>query len=65
MRAVYWTPEARTRLKEIQDYLISQDAPGAAREVVAALLSRTRQLEAAPSVAARFPITQTMICGNY
>ena len=48
MKAVYWTPEARTRLKEIQDYLISQDAQKAAKEVVAALLTRTRQLETAP-----------------
>ncbi len=42
MTLVFWTPEARTCLKEIQDYIISQDAPKAAREVVVALLSRTR-----------------------
>jgi len=45
---VYWTPEARTRLKEIQAYLNSQHAAKAAREVVTALLLRTRQLETAP-----------------
>lgn len=48
MKAVYWTLEARTSLKDIQDYIISQDAPKAARDVVATLLSRTRQLETAP-----------------
>lgn len=55
MKAVYWTPEARTRLKEIQDYIINQDAPKAAKEVVATLLSRTRQLEAAPLSGRKIP----------
>ncbi len=41
MTAVFWAPEACTRLKEIQDYIINQDAPQAAREVVATLLSRS------------------------
>ena len=45
MTTVYWTPEARSRLKEIQDYIISQDAAKAAKEVVTTLLARTRQLE--------------------
>ena len=48
MTTVYWTPEARSRLKEIQDYIISQHAARAAKEVVTTLLSRTRQLETAP-----------------
>ena len=48
MKAVYWTPEARMRLKEIQDFIIGQDAPQAANRVVTTLLSRTRQLETAP-----------------
>lgn len=48
MTTVYWAPEARSRLKEIQDYMISQHAAKAAKEVVATLLSRTRQLETVP-----------------
>ncbi len=48
MITVYWTLEARSRLKEIQDYIISQHAAKAAKEVVTTLLSRTRQLEAVP-----------------
>ena len=45
MLSVYWTPEAHKKLKEIQNYIISKDAPQAAKKVVATLLSRTRQLE--------------------
>lgn len=45
MTPVYWTPEARTRLKDIQDYLINQHATKAANKVIVTLLSRTRQLE--------------------
>ena len=48
MTTVYWTPEARSRLKEIQIYIISQDAAKAANDVVTALLQRTRQLETVP-----------------
>lgn len=47
MRSVCWTPEARARLKEIRDYIISKDAPQAATKVVSTLLLRTRQLEVA------------------
>ena len=45
MTPVYWTPEARTRLKDIQDYLINQHATKAANKVIVTLLSRTRQIE--------------------
>lgn len=45
MKPVYWTPEARTRLKEIQNYLITQHAPKAAKKVVVMFLSRTQQIE--------------------
>lgn len=55
MTAVYWTPEARTRLKDIQDYIISQDAAKAAKKVVTALLSRTRQLETVPLSGHKIP----------
>ena len=48
MTRVYWTPEARARLNEIRNYITAQGAAKTAREVVAALLSRTRQLETAP-----------------
>lgn len=55
MKPVYWTPEARTRLKEIQDYLISQHASKAAKKVVVTLLSRTRQLEEVPLSGHKMP----------
>lgn len=55
MTTVYWTPEARARLKEIQDYIISQEASKAAKEVVTALVSRTRQLATAPLSGRKLP----------
>jgi len=55
MKPVYWTPEARTRLKEIQDYLIRQHAPKAAKKVVVTLLSCTRQLEEVPLSGHKMP----------
>ena len=48
MTQICWTPEARTRLKDIKDYITAQGAAKAAQGVVTALLSRTRQLETAP-----------------
>ncbi len=47
MTAVYWTPEALARLEDIEVY-IAKDAPSVAKDVVARLLTRTRQLETAP-----------------
>lgn len=47
MIAVYWTPEALTRLEEIEAY-IAQDASAAAKDMVARLLARSRQLATAP-----------------
>jgi len=47
MKVVYWTLEARARLKDIESYIISKDAPQAAKEVVTTLLLRSRQLETA------------------
>ena len=55
MTPVYWTPEARTRLKGIQDYLINQHATKAANKVIVTLLSRTRQLEEVPLSGHRMP----------
>ena len=55
MKTVYWTPEARTRLKEIQNYIIKQEAPKAARDVVATLLSSTRQLQTSPLSGRKVP----------
>lgn len=43
---VVWTPEAITRLDDIEAY-IAQDSPANAKEMVARLLVRTRQLETA------------------
>lgn len=48
MKTVYWSPEARSRLQEIQQYISDQDAELAAREMVEKLFSRTRQLAVAP-----------------
>jgi len=48
MRPVYWTPEAKARLKDIRDYIIEQHAPRAAQKVVKGLLLRARQLKIAP-----------------
>jgi len=47
MTAVYWTPEAIARLEEIEAY-IAQDAPAAAKDTVARLFGRTRQLATTP-----------------
>lgn len=56
---VVWTPEAVARLDDIEAY-IAQDSPANAKEMVARLLTRTRQLETAalsgrevPSIGAR------------
>ena len=47
MTLVLWTLEARTRIEAIESY-IAQENPVVAKETVAAILSRTRQLEIAP-----------------
>lgn len=43
MRPVTWTPEALARLEDIQAY-IAKDAPIIAKEAIARLLERSRQL---------------------
>lgn len=48
MKDIYWTLEARTRLQEIQQYLIDQHAEAAAKKLVARLLKRTKQLSIVP-----------------
>jgi len=48
MKPVFWTPEARRRLRDIRDYIIGQNAPKVAKKIIAILLSRTRQLEEVP-----------------
>ncbi len=55
MTTVYWTPEAKSRLQSIQDYIISQHAAKTAKEVVTTLLTRTRQLETAPFSGHKLP----------
>lgn len=47
MTAVFWTPEAQARLEDIEAY-IAKDAPLVAKDVVARLVARARQLETAP-----------------
>jgi toxin ParE1/3/4 len=51
---VYWTPEARERLLEIQTY-ISQFSPEAARSVTSRLLQRSRKLAMPPITGRRLP----------
>lgn len=43
---VVWTPEAIARLDDIEAH-IAQDSPANAKETIARLLARTRQLETA------------------
>lgn len=47
MTVVYWTPEAQSRLEDIEAY-IAKDSPSAAKDMVGRLLRRARQLEVAP-----------------
>ena len=51
---VFWTPEARARLLEIQAY-IARDSPAGARRVAAQLLRRSRQLAVPPTLGRRLP----------
>jgi addiction module RelE/StbE family toxin len=51
---VYWTPEARAKLRGIRDY-IAQDNPNAANAIVTRLLRRTRQLQIAPRSGRQVP----------
>jgi toxin ParE1/3/4 len=51
---VYWTPEARAKLRGIRDY-IAQDNPNAASALVTRLLRRTRQLQIAPRSGRQVP----------
>jgi plasmid stabilization system protein ParE len=55
MKTVYWTPGARLRLQEIQQYIRDQHAGKAAEKMVATLLKRTRQLEAIPLSGHKIP----------
>jgi plasmid stabilization system protein ParE len=47
MTLVAWTPEALARLDDIEAY-IANDSQPAAKDVIARLLARSRQLETAP-----------------
>lgn len=47
MTRVAWTPEALARLDDIEAY-IAKDSPSAAKDVIARLLARSRQLETSP-----------------
>lgn len=51
---VYWTPEARARLREIHSY-IARESPMVARKVTARVLSRSRQLTTPPLLGRRLP----------
>ena len=54
MSVVYWTPEALARLEDIEAY-IAQDAPAVAKDVIARLLARSRQMEVAPHSGRQVP----------
>ena len=54
MKNVFWTPEARARLEDIESY-IAKDSPTAAKEMIAAILSRTRQLKITPLSGRKVP----------
>ena len=41
---VFWTPGARKRLAEIEDY-VAKDSPQAAREMAVRLIRRSLELE--------------------
>lgn len=47
MTPVFWTPEALARLEDIEAY-IARDVPAAAKDIVAQLLARSRQLARVP-----------------
>ena len=49
---VYWTPEARARLREIHSY-IARESPIVARKVTARVLRRSRQLATPPLLGRR------------
>ena len=51
---VYWTPEARDRLHDIQAYIASE-APNAAKKVVERLIRRSEQLAVAPESGRHVP----------
>lgn len=55
MSQVYWTPGARLRLQEIQQYIRDQNADNSADKMVAILLKRTRQLEIVPFSGHKIP----------
>jgi plasmid stabilization system protein ParE len=54
MAIVYWTPEALHRLREIESFISAQSSR-TARNVVAKILQRTRQLIAAPHSGRQIP----------
>ena len=51
---VFWTQEARERLKEIETY-IAEESPQSAKEVVVRLLRRSQQLTRLPTSGRRVP----------
>lgn len=65
MTPVHWTLEARTRLEDVEAY-IAQENSTAAKEMVASILARTRQLQTAPLSGrhAKCRTTVKKICAN-
>jgi toxin ParE1/3/4 len=51
---VFWTPDAKLRLREIEAY-IAKDSPNAAREMAIRLIRRSLELEQPPLLGKRLP----------
>jgi toxin ParE1/3/4 len=51
---VFWTPDAKRRLREIEAH-IAKDSPSAAREITVRLIRRSLELEQPPLLGKRLP----------
>lgn len=51
---VFWTPDAKSRLREIETY-IARDSPPAARDMAVRLIRRSLELERPPLLGKRLP----------
>ncbi|MFN9792760.1 MAG: type II toxin-antitoxin system RelE/ParE family toxin [Pseudomonadota bacterium] len=47
---VFWTPDARARLKEIEHYIAKANSPAVAREVATRIIRHVLSLEQGPPV---------------
>ncbi len=54
---VFWTPDARARLKEIEDYIAKANSPAVAREVATRIIRNVLSLEHGPPITGK-PLRQ-------